>query len=213
MAGRTDLWDQTALAAAKISDVSPTFLSPPEIERLLSIASPLRRATFVFGRQTVRQHAATALMCEPAAVPLVVAPDGSLELADSGLFVSLSHTTDGDMVSAFSGIARVPIGVDLEMRRPRNPDLLTRILNADELAVPEHMQLSTDDTIVVCWAMKEAVLKARRSGFRCSAREIRLAPTDQSATFQADVLGEVWEVSFEMERHLVMAVATRPDER
>jgi 4'-phosphopantetheinyl transferase len=212
MAGRIDLRDQTSLAAAKLGDVSPNFLSPPEIERLHSMASPLRRATFAFGRQAVRQHAARVLMCEPAAVPLVVAPDGSLELAESGLFVSLSHTTDGDMVSAFSGLARVPIGVDLEMRRSRNPDLLTRILNADEQAIPELLQLSTDDTIVVCWAMKEAVLKARRSGFRCSAREIRLRPAEETAMFQADVRGEVWKVSFEIEKDLVMAVATRPDE-
>lgn len=71
------------------------------------------------------------------------------------VFVSISHS--GDFVAA--AFAGTPVGIDLEVKREVNPNLLKRALTPAELEF-----VKTDEDFLKIWTAKEAYLKLTGEG-------------------------------------------------
>src|SRR5439155_24044853 len=118
-----------------------------------------------------------ALGCGPAEVKFRYAAHGKPGLADSDLRFNISHS--GTL--AVIALARVEVGVDVQLPRPRRSDAIARrfytpgeierlFANAD----PERRA----DAFFRLWTCKEAFLKATGEGLSRSMRpdEVALSP-------------------------------------
>lgn len=177
-----------AVQIAYTREPRPSVLTAAERARAASFGHAGRRRQFVLGRTAARLLAAERLGLEPGDVPLAVGSDGAPELGP--LAVSIAH--GGAPVLGIAAIANGPIGVDVEAVRPRRPDLWTRILRADEQDVFRALGGATDDAQTRMWTMKEAVLKAQRTGFRAGAQSVRLQLDGDRATATSEA--GAWEV-------------------
>ena len=194
-------------------DADPDALAPAERARSDAFAHPARRQQFVLGRTAARTLLARRLGLDARDVALGVGPDGAPETP--GLGVSIAHTGKGDAAAALAAVADGPVGVDLERVGPRRPDLWTRILRPDEHGLLDAWGGPTDSTQTLLWTLKEAVLKAQRTGFRAAARSVRLtarpgAPAGgppPHGRAEADSELGAWEVAFGREGGLWLAVA------
>jgi 4'-phosphopantetheinyl transferase len=185
----------------------PAPLTDDERARLATFGSEKRRMAFVLGRATVRELLAERLGVVATSVPLMVATDGALEIG-GGLRVSLAHTaTEREAVAAAVAGSR-PVGVDVEALRPRRPDLYRFLLHPDEYGLLDALPHEPEVGQVVLWAVKEAVLKAQRTGFRCSPKQLRveLADGGHHAVVRVES-GEVWEVRIAERHGCAVAVA------
>ncbi len=189
------------------------MLTPDEHGRMAGFGHADRQRQFALGRTAARTLAGARLGVAPQAVSLAVGADGAPEVA--GLWVSIAHTGHGDGVAAVAAVADGPVGVDLERVDRRRPDLWTRIVRDDERPLLDALGGPTDDSQTLLWALKEAVLKGQRTGFRAGGRSVRLAfdadgaPPDRGvATATADASGE-WTVAFGRDGDLWLAVAWR----
>jgi 4'-phosphopantetheinyl transferase len=147
-----------------------TWLSEAEAARRRSFGAAKRRREFLAGRAAARSLLAEALGCAPGAVPLRTAPDGGVDVAAGDWRLSIAHSGPHAVAAA----DRRPVGVDLEAIKPRNPDLAGFLFARGEREVPARLPYGESASLVLCWALKEAVLKARRSGFRLSPKKLRL---------------------------------------
>jgi len=189
----------------------PDVLTPDEQARCDAFGSDDRRRQFALGRTAARTLAAARLGGPPDAVALAVAADGAPEVP--GAHLSIAHTGRGEAAAAAAALAAVPVGVDLEAVRPRRPDLWRRILRDDEQSVLASLGGPSDDTQTLLWTLKEAVLKAQRTGFRAGGRSVRLtlnadgSPPDRGrASAHAEASGD-WSLAFGREGDLWVAVA------
>lgn len=146
-------------------------LSASESRYLDSVKHDGRRVEFTAGRVLARHHAGEVLGQPPHDVPLQVADDGSLFLADTSFSISLAHSRKGVCVATSRGSS---IGVDLEIIKPRHPDLYRFILHPDEYPMLDTLHLNRDRLLILCWALKEATLKGMKTGFRCSPKKLIL---------------------------------------
>ena len=192
-------------------------LSAAERARLAGFGHDARRRQFVLGRTAARTLAAQRLGVAPADVDLGVGADGAPQVPAG--HVSIAHT--GRAASAaLAAVASGPVGVDLERVGPRRPDLWTRILRPDERTLLDALGGPTDDAQTLLWTLKEAVLKAQRTGFRAGGRSVRLvldgpsaqhahthrAPPDRGVATAASGAGG-WRVAFGRHGRLWLAVA------
>ncbi len=198
--------------------VDPAVLSASERARLAGFGHDARRRQFVLGRAAARALAARRLGVAPADVDLGVGEDGAPEIP--GAHVSIAHTGRTGPAAALAAVADGPVGVDLERVGPRRPDLWTRILRPDERPLLDALGGPTDDAQTLLWTLKEAVLKAQRTGFRAGGRSVRLAldepsfqhaqarraPPDRGLATAASGAGG-WRVAFGREGRLWLAVA------
>ncbi len=145
------------------------LLAPDEVALLQTLHLEKRRRQYILGRLVLRQLLAEQLGEEPARVPLVVAGDGAVDLADSAWRLSIAHSGDR-AVAAVS--TRGAIGVDIERVQPRHQGLPRFLLHPEEHAMVESPD--PDDRLILLWTIKEAVLKAMRTGFRVSPRALRV---------------------------------------
>ncbi len=154
------------------SEVSQlSLLSAAERMRFQGIRHPRTRQHFLLGRVALRSLLAERLSMQAAAVPLVVAPDGGVDVATSPVRVSIAHS--GQRAVAVAALRT--IGVDLEHIRPRSEDVSDFILHASERCDYEALTLDPTRRLILYWTLKEAVLKALRAGLRRSPKTIRLA--------------------------------------
>ncbi|MEL6445911.1 MAG: 4'-phosphopantetheinyl transferase superfamily protein [Bacteroidota bacterium] len=150
---------------------------------------------------------------KPADVPLFVADDGAPEVTGHSLDVSLSHTLTPDALPlAFAAFAGTAVGVDVEALKPRRADLYRFLLHPDEYPLlqewSEHNNEDPRTTIVRCWAVKEAVLKAIRTGFRTSPKKVRLALVGgDTYAATAEVEGTRWRIHTAEMHRCAVAVA------
>ena len=171
-------------------------LSGEEHLRLEGFGHLARREGFVLGRTAARTLLAEALGCTPEAAPLVVAEDGAPVVSGAPFFVSIAHA-GGHLGGA--ALAERPVGLDLEAIRPRHPDLWRRILTPEEHSALDALGGPTDEAQTLLWSLKEAVLKARRTGLRAGMRSVRLGaldPVGHSAEAE-DSDGGTWTLGFE----------------
>lgn len=198
------------LAVCGTAEPLPTAaLSGEERDRLAGFGSEKRCRAFALGRATARSLVAERLGIAPAAVPLRVAADGAPEVDGADLSLSLSHVATETQTLAAVALAERRVGVDLELIRPRRPDLYRFLLAPEDYGVLDGLG-PHDEAQVLVWTVKEAVLKALRTGFRLSPKKLRL---DVPETGRAVIMvegGTAWEVRFERREGCFLAVAFQP---
>lgn len=178
------------------------LLSLQEQERLRTFRSVARQDSFSLGRYAAKTLLSPALGCEPYDVCLGVRDDGSVEVTGKPWHLSISHSGP----HAAAAISRIELGIDLERIRPRPESLFRFILHPDETAIRDEVDLPMDRQIVLFWALKESVLKAKRTGLRRSPKSLRLE-IDLEAN-SASISGErQWESRFEIRDDHVLAVS------
>ena len=188
-------------------DARPAVLTPDEAARHAAFGHADRRLGFVLGRTAARGLLAERLGCAPEAVPLVVAAGGAPDVPRSDVWVSIAHTGRGEAVRGGAAIADRKVGLDLELVRPRRPDLWRRLLRPDEDGVLDAVGGPSDSGQTALWTLKEAVLKARGTGFRAGARSVRLVGLDDGDGEAVDDDGGRWRVRYERRGDLWVAVA------
>lgn len=179
------------------SDAVPRWtdwLSPEERACRAGFGSETRRHEFLAGRAAARTVLAAVLDVAPPEVPLARANDGAVDVVGHDWHVSIAHSG----THAVAVCARHAVGVDLEQIQPRDP-ALRRFLFAPHLrAVPDALPYDANTALLLCWTLKEAVLKARRSGFRTSPKDLRLDVDARAHTATVQVTGgDAWTVLFE----------------
>ena len=152
--------------------VDAAALSPEECARMGAFAHPDRRQAFGLGRMAAHALVARHL---GEGHRIEVAPDGALSAG--GRALSLAHTGRGEGAMAVAALAHGGgrVGVDLERIAPRRPDLWQRLLHPDERDLLDALGGPTDAAQTLLWTLKEAVLKAERTGLRAGLRSVRLA--------------------------------------
>lgn len=193
---------------AKRRTVWEALLPPEEQERLYAFAYAKRQREFLLGRVAARQLLAERLGVSPREVPLRVASDGAVEVEGSRYAVSIAHSEE----HAVAVIAERAVGVDLEQITSRRSGLERMLLHPDEQDLFERLPFDKTRGVILCWTLKEAVLKAMRTGLRCWPNRLRLKvdPAEQSARLWMDG-GPVWQARFEEWDGNYLAVAYEPE--
>ncbi len=183
-------------------------LSAQERTRLSGFGSEKRRREFALGRDTARHLLAERLALVPSAVPLRVAADGAPELDGEGLHVSIAHAATAERTLAVAAVSYRPIGVDIEVIQPRRPDLYRFVLHPDEYGLLDTLPHDHDAAQVLVWTLKEAALKAMRTGFRTSPKKLRLTvePAQQRAEVRVEEVG-TWALRYAERDGCFVAVA------
>ncbi|MEM6326651.1 MAG: 4'-phosphopantetheinyl transferase superfamily protein [Bacteroidota bacterium] len=189
-------------------DARPEVLSPEETARLVTFAHEARRAGFILGRTAARTLLAESLGCSPEVVPLHVAADGAPVVPGADVQVSIAHA---GAEAGGAAVSRVAVGLDLEPIRSRHPDLWRRILAPEEHALLDALGGPTDETQTLLWSLKEAVLKARRTGLRAGTRSVRLLRLGAEAGEATDTDGGAWALGFERRGDVWVTWALRDD--
>lgn len=182
------------------------ILSADERERMHTFAHAGRRRAFAAGRIAARLLLAERLSVPPEAVPLRVAQDGAVEVEGAGLYVSIAHSG----TRAVAAVSSAPVGIDIEQNRPRHEDLYRFLLHPDEYPLLDALPYDRTEAIVLCWVLKEATLKALRTGLRLSPKRLRL-DVDAARTMARVFVegGETWQAQYERSGDYLLAVAYR----
>jgi len=159
---------------------------------MASFGARSRRREFLMGRAAARCLLAERLGVAPAAVPLRRAADEGVDVEASDWCVSIAHSGR----QALAGAARQPMGVDLEQIQPRDPDVARFLLHPTERDLLDTLPYPPNEALILCWALKEAVLKARRTGFRTSPKTLRLRVEAEEGTATGTMPGEAWRLWF-----------------
>ena len=157
-------WHWTACAEGQRA-----LLDPGERARCEAFGSAERRRSFVAGRTALKTLMARCTGQSPGTVRIHVAADGSLDVAGPR-YASLAHSGDW----AVAAQASVPVGIDLEQIQPRDAAVARFLFAPTDRDTLHTLPGTESERLVLAWTLKEAVLKARRSGFRCSPKHIQL---------------------------------------
>lgn len=206
-----NLPDDIALRIAVRDAAAPLALGAlpqGERDRIEGFGSEKRRREFALGRATARALLADHLAVAALDVPLRVATDGAPELDGGSLHLSIAHAATPERTFAVAAVAPRPVGVDLELIRPRRPDLYRFVLHPDEYGLLETLPHDHDAAQVLVWTLKEAALKAMRTGFRTSPKKLRLSieSTERTAAVQVEEGGK-WALRYEERNGCFIAVA------
>jgi 4'-phosphopantetheinyl transferase len=188
-------------------------LTGEEQARLDGFGSEKRRREFALGRATARALLADRLAVAAPDVPLRVAADGAPDLdddpeSDGALRVSIAHAATSEQTLAVAAVGERPLGVDLEPIRPRRPDLYRFLLHPEDYDVLDRLPHDHDAAQVLLWTLKEATLKAMRTGFRVSPKKLRLAVEPGRGTASVRVEGGGrWVLRFARRDGCFLAVA------
>lgn len=185
-----------------------SLLSTAEAERLQGFTRLKRRQEFVLGRAAARMLLAERLDIIPGDVLLDVAESGAVDVIGSDLHISIAHSGDHAVAAAAPRF----VGVDIEAIVPRHAELHRYMLHPEEYNLLEALPLDTERSHILCWTLKEAVLKAMRVGLSYSPRKLRLNIDMERTAAVVDVEnGQRWDVFFEQWDDYYVAVATEPN--
>lgn len=183
------------------------LLSAEEAERLAGFTGPKRRQEFILGRAAARLLLSERLDIDPGDVPLEVADSGAIDVIGADLHVSIAHSGDHAVAAASSRM----LGVDIESIVPRHTELHRFLLHPEEYDLLETIPLDHDRSQILCWTLKEATLKAMRTGLRFSPKKLRLEIDVSGETGIAHVTeGGHWTLFFEEWDEYYVAVAVEP---
>ncbi len=147
------------------------MLSTDERIRFEGIRHPRARSHFLAGRAALRSLLADRLALCPASVPLMASPDGGVDVPGTSLRASIAHAGNW----AVAAVAPHIIGVDLERIQKRAPRLVDFMLHPSERDAYEALPLNAERRLILYWTLKEAVLKALRTGLRRSPKRVQLS--------------------------------------
>jgi len=181
------------------------WLSDEERACIKSFGAAVRRREFLTGRAAARHLLADVLGTSPSQVPLRRADDGAVDVVGTDWHVSIAHSDERALAAA----SRRPVGVDLERIRPRDPAVTRFLLHPEERELLDTLPYGENRSLLLCWTLKEAALKARRSGFQTSptALRLRVAPAGQAATATMEG-GRQWQLVYAELDGFWAAVAT-----
>lgn len=164
-------------------------LSEDELVRAARILDPVRRRRFV-----ARRAALSAILSRYAGRPMC------FNCADSG-----------DVAAVV--VAGRPVGVDIEVERPRRQErIAARMFAPDERSVLEAVDGDLSRHLFHrCWVAKEAYAKGRGRGLAMRFNEFSVAPALRSPAGTGAV-GEDWTVSVSTNADRHLAVAAEGDE-
>lgn len=170
-----------------------TWLSPEERDCLATFGAETRKQDFLAGRAAARDLLADCLDVAPADVPLRRAADGAVDVTGADWRLSIAHSRGRALAAA----ARHPVGADLEEIRSRDPAIAEFLFPPEARGIVDTLPYAFDAALILCWTLKEAVLKARRSGFRRSPKELDLAvdPATETAVIQVRD-GRAWHLFY-----------------
>lgn len=196
--------DEPALAGPRLAT-----LTEDERLRLESFRAIRRRHEFMLGRAAARTLLAERLGVAPVDVPLEISADGGLDVAGSNCFVSISHASR----QAVAAVGTRRVGIDLESTVRRSADLHRYVYHPEDFVEFERIPLDEQSAQILCWALKEATLKARRSGLRYSPRRlrVRLAYEEGAAVLDEEGGTQRWHARFRESDGLFMAIAFEND--
>ncbi len=149
-------------------------LSAEERARAARLRFPEVRRRFVAGRMALRQILADYLNADLAALRIATASQGGKPYLpdtspDAPLHFNFSHSAD----RALLAVARQPLGVDIERRRPLESlwTMAETVFTAEERAVLAALpQTSQQAAFFRAWVRKEAALKAEGTGITDALR-------------------------------------------
>lgn len=149
------------------------WLTQKERERLAALRLPKRRNEWRLGRWVAKNAVAEWSAVDLARVEIRPADDGAPEAfvdgAPAPVGLSLSHRA-GRALAAVAE-AGVALGCDLELIEPRSAAFVRDYLSAAERAA-----VAPDPTLYanLVWSLKEATLKALRTGLRLDTRSVEV---------------------------------------
>ncbi len=189
---RTEAFD------AAEADAWPALLSDEERARYEAFRTEGRKREFLLGRVALRR------LLAPSAIPLRVTEAGAVEVIGAPWHVSLAHSNDRSVAV----VGRRRVGVDLERVRACSPRAIDFVLRPDERALLDTLPMDRERAFVLCWALKEAVLKALGTGLRRAPKKVRLEVDAAAQKAVARAWDESrWEARFEETGGFVLAVA------
>jgi 4'-phosphopantetheinyl transferase len=166
-----------------------------------------RQRSFLLGRAALRTLLADLTNTDPSRVALQVLSDGRVLAPETPYHVSISHSGD----RALAVVSRRRIGVDIEQVTERPESLLRYVLHRDEVDHVERLPIPKDETLFLCWTIKEAVLKAVGTGLMRSPKSVRLEiDYDNGRASVHDETGITWDVLFERQNDYMLALAFEP---
>lgn len=169
------------------------WLSEAERACIASFGAQKRRREFLAGRAAARQLLAEPLDTTPDQVPLRRADDDAVDVEAPDWHVSIAHSGP----HALAACARHPLGADLEHVEPRDPGIARFLFAPEDRGLIDALPYDADAALVLCWTLKEAVLKARRTGFRTSPKDLHLAVEPGAQTARVEVAeGERWTLFY-----------------
>jgi 4'-phosphopantetheinyl transferase len=179
-------------------------LTADERVRMESFRNVRRRECFAVARLAAKRIVAENARCAPEEVRLAIRADGSLDVLQHDLNLSIAHS--GDL--AVAAVSPTPVGVDIEQVRPRPSSLYRFMLHPDEMALIDSFPLPDDDRIALFWSIKESVLKGQRTGLRHSPKTLRIHPgaLPEEVVVRVDN-ADSWRVSIEQSTDYVIAVS------
>ena len=133
---------------------------PRRRKRMENIQDPDDRKRTAAGEMLARQLLARRLGVEEAAVPLEWDEDGKPTVAQAELYCSISHS--GPYVVC--AVARVPVGVDVEVVRLAEEKFIRRTCSEQELAYIRYGDAGCYQRFWECWTAKEALFKLTGHG-------------------------------------------------
>ena len=175
-----------------------TLISPAEALRRETFGHEERRIGFTLGRIAIRRLLARDLDYPPERIPIRILPDGRLEVPGIDLRLSLAHSGR----RAIAAKSSRPVGVDLELVKPRPDDLLDYILNDDERPHIDRLEMDDLHRLYVCWTLKEAVLKASGTGLRRSPHKVHLRIDQVRADHGLAAVVDPFDRSFSCRYHI-----------
>ena len=172
------------------------LLSAEEQARMATYTLAKRRREFTLGRAVARTLLAERLGHPPADIALAVTEGGCVDVVEADLHLSIAHSGE----HAVAAVAERIVGIDLERIQPRHPELPRFILHPDEYAYYEALPLDAIRSSILYWTLKEATLKALRTGLRLSPKKLQL---------DIDLATQSAQVFLEDGRHLSAQFAER----
>jgi 4'-phosphopantetheinyl transferase len=166
-----------------------------------------RQRSFLLGRAALRTLLADLTNTDPSRVALKVLSDGRVLAPETPYHVSISHSGD----RALAVVSTRRIGVDIEQIVERPESLLRYVLHRDEVAHVERLPVPQEETLFLCWTIKEAVLKALGTGLMRSPKSVRMnIDYENGRAIVRDETENTWEVIFERRNEYMLALAYEP---
>ncbi len=168
-------------------------LSDEERQRADAFGSLKRKQEFLTGRAAARQLLAERMNRPPEAIELEVIENGAVKVGETPLFLSITHAGP----HAVAAVGERRLGVDMEQIVSRRTDLDRFLCGPEEEAMFADWPMSHNSSCILCWTLKEATLKAMRTGLRVSPKKVRLSVDIVAGSGEAAVDGHgSWMLRF-----------------